>query len=199
MSPSATPATQKAAASTASFGSPVRHQSQPRAISTTPATRCNSDPKNGCPKLFSKAAPESCSPKLLPKATPQSYGSKAPPQNCSPFKIAIQSCLAKLLLKVAPAPQNCSPNLFHKVVPRPQIFAEARDVMSSFQPKPETENVRSLFLSFLRSVSWTQESRSKVTRYHKISQDITTYHNISQHITRYHNISQHITTYQNIS
>ena len=81
---------------------------------------------------------------------------------------------------------------------RPQIFAEARDVMSSFQPKPETENVRSLFLSFLRSVSWTQESRSTVTRYHKISQHITTYYNISQHITTYHNILQHITTYHNI-
>ena len=39
MSPSATPATQKAAASTASFGNQARHQSQPSAISATPATQ----------------------------------------------------------------------------------------------------------------------------------------------------------------
>lgn len=37
----------------------------------------------------------------------------------------------------------------------------ARDVMSSFQPKPETENVRSLFLSFLRSVSNAHSGKGK--------------------------------------
>ena len=51
-------------------------------------------------------------------------------------------------------PSICSNHL----QPHIAIIAEARDVMSSFQPKPETENVRSLFLSFLRSVSWMQES-----------------------------------------
>ena len=48
MSPSATPATQRAAASTASFGNPVRHQSRPSAVSATPATqserRCHQVP-----------------------------------------------------------------------------------------------------------------------------------------------------------
>ena len=39
MSPSATPATQRAAAHTASAGNPVRHQSPPSAISATPATQ----------------------------------------------------------------------------------------------------------------------------------------------------------------
>ena len=38
MSPSATPATQKAAASTATAGNRARHQSQPSAIRATPAT-----------------------------------------------------------------------------------------------------------------------------------------------------------------
>ena len=38
ISPSATPATQRAAASTASAGTPVRHQSPPSAVSATPAT-----------------------------------------------------------------------------------------------------------------------------------------------------------------
>ena len=38
MSPSATPATQRAAASTASAENPVRHQSPPSAVSATPAT-----------------------------------------------------------------------------------------------------------------------------------------------------------------
>ena len=38
MSPSATPATQKAAASTATCGNRARHQSQPSAIRATPAT-----------------------------------------------------------------------------------------------------------------------------------------------------------------
>ena len=49
MSPSATPATQRAAASTASFGNPVRHQSRPSAVSATPATqserRCHQVPR----------------------------------------------------------------------------------------------------------------------------------------------------------
>ena len=39
MSPSATPATQRAVASTASSGNQARHQSQPSAISATPATQ----------------------------------------------------------------------------------------------------------------------------------------------------------------
>ena len=39
MSPSATPATQKAAATTAARGNPARHQSQPSAIRATPATQ----------------------------------------------------------------------------------------------------------------------------------------------------------------
>ena len=39
MSPSATPATQRAAATTASFGNPARHQSRPSAVSATPATQ----------------------------------------------------------------------------------------------------------------------------------------------------------------
>ena len=39
MSPSATPATQRAAAPTASSGNQARHQSQPSAISATPATQ----------------------------------------------------------------------------------------------------------------------------------------------------------------
>eukprot|EP00438_Fugacium_kawagutii_P036767 Skav205323 [mRNA] locus=scaffold3444:317082:318994:- [translate_table: standard] len=36
-----------------------------------------------------------------------------------------------------------------------------RDVIASFRPKPETENVRSLFLSFLRSVSISHSGKGK--------------------------------------
>ena len=47
MSPSATPATQRAVASTASSGNQARHQSQPSAISATPATQsgCHQVPR----------------------------------------------------------------------------------------------------------------------------------------------------------
>ena len=50
MSPSATPATQRAAASTASTGTQARHQSQPSAISATPATQSD-DPCRQVPRL----------------------------------------------------------------------------------------------------------------------------------------------------
>lgn len=36
-----------------------------------------------------------------------------------------------------------------------------RDVMTSFQPKPETQDIRSLFLSFLRSVSISHSGKGK--------------------------------------
>ena len=54
--------------------------------------------------------------------------SKASSQSCSPklrfFKIAIQSCRAKLLLKAAPVPQSCSPNLPYKAAPQ-KLFPKA--------------------------------------------------------------------------
>ena len=54
MSPSATPATQKAAATTAAPENPARHQSQPSAIRATPATQSD-DPCRQVPRLPRKA------------------------------------------------------------------------------------------------------------------------------------------------
>ena len=66
--------------------------------------------------MFPKAILQSGSRKLIPKVAAESYSpklrSKATPQRCSPFKAAVQSCRAKLLLKAAPAPQSCYPKLF---------------------------------------------------------------------------------------
>ena len=50
MSPSATPATQKAAAPTATPETQARHPSQPSAISATPATQ-SEDPCHQVPRL----------------------------------------------------------------------------------------------------------------------------------------------------
>lgn len=94
------------------FRNPVRHQSQPSAISAispTPATCGKSDPKNGSAKLFSKVIPESCFSKLLPKIISQ---------NCVLKLLPKAAPHSKLLFKIALQNYSCSPKQFSKFIPQ---------------------------------------------------------------------------------
>ena len=65
--------------------------------------------QSGSRKLLPKVAAKSFSSKLRSKITPQSC--------CSPFKTAVQSCRAKLLLPPKAVPERHSPKLLSKAAP----------------------------------------------------------------------------------
>ena len=64
--------------------------------------------KNGSPKLFCKAAPESCSRKLLLKAAPEVVCIAAPERCCSLKQKCPESCSGQL---ANAAPHSCCPKL----------------------------------------------------------------------------------------
>jgi len=92
-----------------------------------------------------KSIPQSCSPKLLPKGAAQSYVLKL--VSYSPklrfFKAAIQSYLAKLLLKPASfpkaAPESCSPKRF------PAAASQNRSQNTTAKRLPQSGYASNLF------------------------------------------------------
>ena len=92
-----------------------------------------------------KSIPQSCSPKLLPKGAAQSYVLKL--VSYSPmlrfFKAAIQTYLAKLLLKPASfpkaAPESCSPKRF------PTAASQNRSQNTTAKRLPQSDYASNLF------------------------------------------------------